>query len=249
MEGSARVNKREWWRRHLSSEELASLPVEPRAEQPAFTVPRDAPLGLGPNDKVTIYWGQPRVEQTPSTDPTGEQAWSAARLGQPDRNGQLPGDEFYQEEGSMDSTATEEMQAMREMTPNEIRYDEVAQLLDFVQGDPIDGSPSKKAIIAGLKFRLGELTPQSAEATAEQPSEAESPDQWLRNAVDELADISEKARRSSADITRKAAIDAGLALLQMDEERPPSERLVSWEWRGRLADTIAINLIGLIAAE
>lgn len=45
----------------------------------------------------------------------------------------------------------------REMTPDEIRADELANLLGFIEGDH-EGRPTRKQIDAAIRFRIGELT-------------------------------------------------------------------------------------------
>lgn len=61
---------------------------------------------------------------------------------------------------------------VREQTEDEIRAAELAMLLDFVQGDPIDGAPTLDEVISGIKHRIGDLTPRDVEPVqAEQPSD------------------------------------------------------------------------------
>jgi len=52
---------------------------------------------------------------------------------------------------------------------DDVRADELGNLLDFVQGDPIDGAPTIEEIIGGIKARIGALAPRK-ELAAEQPS-------------------------------------------------------------------------------
>lgn len=237
----------EWRSRGTADEELGSTrPAAKRAyESHDDWVSRVHPEGV-------VLGEVPTAEQPSGTDPVGEAVWAAARdaerfakfekrlrelLGY--KEGTMNGQDLKADGGSV-----------REMTPNEIRRDEVASLLDFVQGDPVGGAPNKKAIIEGIKFRLNELTLPSV---AEEPMPPMSgPDEYqLPPVVVELTGRLEALMAESKAITDRSvklhAIEMGLDILARDQDLPPTDRLVHTGWRESLATTIAVNLTGIIA--
>ena len=130
-----------------------------------------------------------------------------------------------------------EPRAMREMTPDEIRHQELGELLGYIEGNPIDGSPEVSVIMAAIRHRMDALIPPpTAEQPAEEPSAA-------------IKSIFEGLRRGEIETDRRVAIEFGIDLLKWDLEHTPAERLIEPEWAKTLATSIAVNLVGIISAQ